>query len=68
MNKLDPMAVGVAGGVLAVIVLFIVIAWATTNANNYYYSTANKCIESGGQWLPMGPGAYNGFCIRQESK
>lgn len=68
MDKFDPMTTGIVGGVLALIALFIVIGWATTNANTYYYETASKCIQSGAQWLPMGSGAYNGFCIRASDK
>lgn len=68
MGKLDPIVAGIAAGVLAVIVIVVGIAWSATNANNYYYSTAAKCIESGAQWLPMGSSAYNGFCIKSGNK
>lgn len=32
--------------------LFGTIAFNVTNTNQHYYATANKCIESGGTWIP----------------
>ena len=64
MDKLDPIVVSIVGSVVAVVAIIVGIVWATNIANSYYYETANKCIASGSQWLPMGPGAYNGFCIK----
>lgn len=68
MGKLDPIVVSIMGGVIAVVVLIIGIVWAANSANGYYYETANKCIATGAQWLPMGPGAYNGFCLKSGDK
>jgi hypothetical protein len=64
MSKIDPIVAGILGGVLVVIALIFGVVWGANYVNGIYYATANKCIESGGQWLPMGPSASNGFCIK----
>lgn len=68
MGKLDPIVVSIVGSVIAVVAIIIGVSWASNNANSYYYDTATKCIQSGAQWLPMGPSAYNGFCIKAGDK
>jgi len=68
MGKVDPIVVGILGGVLVMIALIFGIAWSANYVNGTYYATANKCIENGGQWLPMGPSAANGFCIKSGEK
>ena len=68
MGKIDPMVASIIGGVVAFVVLILGIAWGMTSANSYYYETANKCIASGAQWLPMGPSAFNGFCLKNGDK
>jgi hypothetical protein len=52
-------------GMLAVAAMFLAIVVGVTagaiNANQHYYATVSKCIESGAMWVPTR--SYDGACL-----